>query len=312
MKIGIPQALYFFKYGRVWENFFKRLGCEVILSPPTNKKILTEGVELAVEEVCIPLKVFYGHCRSLIGKCDFVFIPRYISLIKNTYTCPRFLVLPDVTRFTVKNLPILTISIKGKERPGMLQFLLFGIKMRKKASLKDMKNFVNVAKMQRIFNSCQDEEIEEKKKLKDKFSSLLERDNLKVMLVGHPYNLKDNYINKDILEKLKTLDVTVITPDEVPSFLIQKELKELPFIYWSEEQNIAGSAYVGLKDSRINGLIIVSSFGCGPDSLVAEQIVRDAQKFSKPVIHLFFDENTTDINIQTRLEAFVDMLRRKK
>ena len=93
----------------------------------------TEGVELAVEEVCIPLKVFYGHCRSLIGKCDFVFIPRYISLIKNTYTCPRFLVLPDVTRFTVKNLPILTISIKGKERPGMLQFLLLGIKMRKKA-----------------------------------------------------------------------------------------------------------------------------------------------------------------------------------
>jgi len=310
LKIGIPRALYFFKYGSIWEGFFKKLGCEVIISPPTNRKILEEGVSLGVEEACIPLKVFYGHCNALRDKCDFVFIPRYISLIKNTYTCPKFLVLPDVTKFIVPDLPILTTSIKRKKAPGIFQLFLLGMKMRKKTSWLEGKKFFNGIKMHRILKLIQEEE-EKRRKSKTFFYSLLNISQPLVMVVGHPYNLQDPYINRNLLEKLGSLGTEVITPEEIPSDLIQHQLEGLPFLYWSEERDIAGSAYLGLKDPYIQGVILVSSFGCGPDSLVAEQIVRDAREFGKPVMQLFLDENTSDVNIQTRLEAFVDMIERR-
>ncbi|MBC7190474.1 hypothetical protein H5U35_09805, partial [Candidatus Aerophobetes bacterium] len=56
-------------------------------------------------------------------------------------------------------------------------------------------------------------------------------------------------------------------------------------------------------------IILVSSFGCGPDSLVVEQIIQDAKKYRKPVMQILLDENTSKINIQTRIEAFIDMIR---
>jgi len=310
VKIGIPRALYFFKYGGIWEEFFKKLNCEVIISPPTNKEILTTGVSLAVEEVCIPLKVFYGHCKKLEGKCDFVFIPRYISLIRGTYTCPKFLVLPDVTRFLLPDLPILTICIKGKPQPGIFQFLLLNMRMYRKISWVEGKNLFNVKKMRSVFRLIQEKE-ERKKSDQTLYLSLLGQRGLKVMVVGHPYNLRDTYVSQDLLGKLKSLGVTVITPEQIPPNLIHHQLKSLPFIYWSEEWDIAGSAYLALKEPRIRGIILVSSFGCGPDSLITEQIVRDARKSGKPVMQLFLDENTSDVNIQTRLEAFLDMLERK-
>lgn len=310
MRIGIPRALYFFKYGDIWESFFKEVGCETIISPPTNKKMLTQGVDLAVEEVCIPLKTFYGHCLNLKNRCDFVFIPRYISFTRDTFTCPKFLVLPDITRFTIPELPILTTSIKRKDRPGLFQLLLLGMRMRRKTSLIEGIKFLNVKKMRRNLKLIQNETNKEQRE--DRFHSLLKEGKPKIMLIGHPYNLNDTYVSRDIEKKLENIGATVITPEDVPSSLIEQELAELPFIYWSEEHDIAGTAYLGLKDSRIQGIILVSSFGCGPDSLITEQIIRDARRFGKPAIQLFLDENISDVNIQTRIEAFLDMLQRQK
>ena len=51
---------------------------------------------------------------------------------------------------------------------------------------------------------------------------------------------------------------------------------------------------------------------CGPDSLMVERISRRAKQFSKPVLHLTVDEQTGEAGFITRLEAFVDMLFRKK
>lgn len=314
MKIGIPRALYFFKYGSLWEQFFKKLGCQLVISPPTNKKILTNGVDIAVEEACIPLKVFYGHCKSLKGKCDFVFIPRYISVMPGTYTCPKFLVLPDVARFLLPDLPILTVSIKGKKQPGMLQLTLLGVRIVRKMGkrcLSECGSFFNIVRMYRLLRVIQKKE-EEKRDSERNFHFLLNKDNLKIMVVGHPYNLKDPYVNRDLLEKLAGMGATVFTSSQVPLSLIRQELEGLPFIYWSEEQEIAGSAYFALREPRIQGIVLVSSFGCGPDSLITEQIIKDGRKFSKPLMQVLLDENISDVNIQTRLEAFLDMLERRK
>ena len=56
----------------------------------------------------------------------------------------------------------------------------------------------------------------------------------------------------------------------------------------------------------------MNSFGCGPDSLMIERITRRSKQFNKPLLNLTIDEHTGEAGFITRLEAFVDMLYRKK
>ena len=65
MVIGIPRALMYHYYYPAWQAFFRELGQVVLLSPETNKEILDQGVKAAVDDICLPFKVYYGHVLSL-------------------------------------------------------------------------------------------------------------------------------------------------------------------------------------------------------------------------------------------------------
>jgi len=83
-------------------------------------------------------------------------------------------------------------------------------------------------------------------------------------------------------------------------------------MYWANELEMNGTAGHYLKDNKIDGVITLNSFGCGPDSLMVEKISRKAKEFGKPLLILTIDEHTGEAGFITRLEAFVDMLYRKK
>lgn len=100
--VGIPKGLFYFEHHVLWENFFCNLGCNVKVSDDTNKEILDWGVKHCSNETCLPVKVFHGHAYSLKDKVDYIFIPRYTSVDKNEYTCPKFCGLPDMTLLNLK------------------------------------------------------------------------------------------------------------------------------------------------------------------------------------------------------------------
>ena len=82
LKIGIPRALLYHKYHKLWQSFFEELGCQTVVSPQTNKKILEKGANLAIDESCLSLKIFLGHVDYLKDKADYIFIPHIVSLHK--------------------------------------------------------------------------------------------------------------------------------------------------------------------------------------------------------------------------------------
>ncbi len=95
--IGIPRGMFYYDYYILWEEFFKNLNTKVVISPPkTNKDILNRGISTCVDEACLPVKVFHGHVNYLKDKVDYIFIPKFISLYKREYCCPKHLGLPDM------------------------------------------------------------------------------------------------------------------------------------------------------------------------------------------------------------------------
>ncbi len=89
-------------YGK---NFFKSLNGEILISPNTNKEILDRGISTCVDEACLPVKVFHGHVDYLKDKVDYLFIPKFISIYKMEYCCPKHLGLTDMVRHSIENLP---------------------------------------------------------------------------------------------------------------------------------------------------------------------------------------------------------------
>ena len=83
-------------------------------------------------------------------------------------------------------------------------------------------------------------------------------------------------------------------------------------LYWANENEMTGAAGYFMKTDKVDGIITITAFGCGPDSLMIERITRYAKRLKKPLLNLTIDEHTGEAGFVTRLEAFTDMLFRKK
>ena len=82
--------------------------------------------------------------------------------------------------------------------------------------------------------------------------------------------------------------------------------------YWANELELTGTAAYYLLNNKVDGIIALSAFGCGPDSLMVDEMMYHCKETGMPLIHLTIDEHTGEAGFVTRLEAFVDMMMRKK
>jgi predicted nucleotide-binding protein (sugar kinase/HSP70/actin superfamily) len=132
-----------------------------------------------------------------------------------------------------------------------------------------------------------------------------------VALIGHAYNIYDRFVNMDLIRKLHTLGIGVITHECVAEADIQNRMTALskpPFWYFA--QRYYGAALHLLMSGRVDGIIYVSAFGCGVDAVV-ETLIRDAAG-GVAMMTLKLDEHTGAAGFDTRLEAFADMLQRRE
>ena len=122
-RVGIPRTLAYYTYYPFWQALLTGLGATCVVSRPTTKATLDTGIEAAVSEACVPIKLFFGHVQELIdewraGRIDMLFVPRLVSWDKKTVFCPKFLGLPDMVRCTWRELPpLIAPRIDRRKRP---------------------------------------------------------------------------------------------------------------------------------------------------------------------------------------------------
>ena len=307
MTIGIPRALFYWKEpfstgahgGYFWKTFFENLGVEVILSPETNKEIVGKGVKVSDPESCFATKVFFGHILWLEGKADFIFVPRLKTNEEKLEYCPKFFGLPDLAKILVKT-PILTETfdcIKEKTEKSLKKL---GKKLNKDKIVTEKAIRVTFLKEKGL-----------KKKQKQDFFKKIKSEKQKIVLISHPYNLYDDYVNVGIKKKLEKLDAEVIFIDEIPINKLQTTNYKLqtgyPEFHWEFGKEIMEKIKEILK-YPISGAVEVSSFLCGCDAVLKEFVEKAFKKNKIPFLYLIIDENTADAGLQTRLEAFIDTI----
>lgn len=127
----------------------------------------------------------------------------------------------------------------------------------------------------------------------------------KILLAGHSYVLEDAYIGKAVTDFLKKLGVVVIRADLADRGEALKHSDRLsPTLKWEMNREIAGS--IVMNRDKVDGIILVSAFPCGPDSMVNDMIMRRVKGI--PILNLVLDGQNGTAGVETRLESFVDII----
>ena len=100
------------------EEFFDELDIEYITSPDTDMDIFQTGSNFAVDESCLPLKVFLGHVEYLLGRCDAILIGRIGTFGFYDRMCTRYQSTIDLVynTFRDENIKILPFNIDYSTR----------------------------------------------------------------------------------------------------------------------------------------------------------------------------------------------------
>lgn len=308
-KIGIPRSLFYYKFIPFWAGFFSGLGAEVVVSGPTNKLILDNGVKSCVDEACLPVKLYFGHVLELKDKADFILVPRFTSISRKEYVCPEFGGLPDVIRHSLKGLPPLItteINLRRSGKGGIDAAIEMAAEIgvdRKKAATA-YKQALEVQREKGGSFAMDDYFGNEAKEPSPRSTQL------QVAVIGHPYNIYDRYISMDLLGKLKKYGIGIKTIEMVEENEINKQAAYLKKpMFWYYGRAAYGAAVHLASSGEIDGMICVTSFGCGVDSFVNDLIERRIRKeYRIPLIIMTIDEHSGEAGFNTRLEAFVDML----
>jgi len=156
------------------------------------------------------------------------------------------------------------------------------------------------------------------------------KDIIKVAFTGDLFKVHEPFFHFDTIRKLNQLGVEVKQPEsfslmfigtnKIPSrsnytrqfkYYVQKSkkyLRSLPASYF----DLGIGEVIDELDNGAEGIIHFQSFGCMPDIMFKPILDRIGKDYNVPVLHFMRDTHASDAAYQTRLEAFVDLIKRKK
>lgn len=316
-RIGMPRALLHHRYGTLWTTFFEELGCEPVLSGPTDRDVVARGDALSNDECCLASKIYLGHVASLADAgCDAVFVPSIANVGRRRGFCTKFQALPDLVANTFADARLNVVSClvnEVEERVGMKDALIGLAAAERLGSSREAKRAWKAA--------SRAQEQAERSALLGQTRALAQLDAaraaarrpedapLGILLAAHPYIAHDAFMGGALVDMLERMNAVVLFADQADrerSLKASFEFSEtLP---WIVSRELVG-AITQLHD-QVDGIVLVSAFPCGPDSMTDDAIVRCIQ--GRPVLNLTIDAQSGTAGLETRVESFVDILRYQK
>jgi predicted CoA-substrate-specific enzyme activase len=303
--IGMQRALYGHHTAILWAHFFDRLGYRLVLTPPTSTRISSMGVEKAVEGVCYPVKVSYGHIELLAGKTRYLFLPSLIKMptpkpSETGFYCPMVQSNSYMVRmaYGLDRASLLNPVIHLKHDPETLAVEIYRqmgatLGLSKK---RIKKSLYHAIERQRQFAADMHQQGGKILRKLDSAEPIM-------VVSGRPYNLYDDRLNLRLGQNLARLGIAALPMDFIDSSAV--DLTEFPSMFWGLGAQILKTAKIVSENSNYFGLHL-TNFGCGADSFIEhfyKSIMGD-----KAYLILELDEHSAAAGVMTRLEAYKNVI----
>jgi predicted nucleotide-binding protein (sugar kinase/HSP70/actin superfamily) len=352
MKVTFPR---WGPYSIVFQRFIENLGLEVIPPEPTTDKTISDGVRIAPQLYCFPLKVNLGNYLSAIRRgADTIF------MFENIYGICRFRyywivqqkVLSDglfenksnarirVINFNIKNFFREMRNLGGSERvtlPKIIEAFRFASpqvvlieELQKKAAYIRPRE-IHQGETDKIVDEILKrldnvKELTELKAIQEHAKEMLSRIPIykdkpvpRISLLGEIYTVVDNAVNFDIEKKLGGLGIEVHRGLSLSHFIqhglfpwMKLSLKRKVAPYLQHTVGGHGREAIGEMVDAVNdgfdGAVQLAPFGCMPETTVRPILEHIHLDTGIPFLSLSFDEQIGEAGVNTRLEAFADVV----
>ena len=305
--VGIPRALLYFRYKTMWRTFFEELGRTVVVSNKSDRSTLEAGAHLSIDECCLASKLYMGHVASLLGKCDAIFAPSIDNLGNFKGFCTKFQALPDLVAntFIAQRPRIISCEIDRADSHIKEQEAYIDLGQKLGATRKESKKAYAAAV--RAQANSDEKRARKQEDLLKRVSKMPEgKRPLRILLAAHPYVIHDDFVGSPLVDMLKEMGTCVLFADRHNhEKALEKSFEFSDTLPWIVNREIIGTI-LDLYD-QIDGIVLVSAFPCGPDSMTNDALMRCIK--GKPILSLTVDAQSGTAGLETRLESFVDILR---
>lgn len=299
--VGIPKSFSVHTMYPLYSWFFNHLGIKTHLST----EITHEGLARVESSYCFPAEIAHGAVQDIIDKeCDYILVPHYRDMESKEQEvhanfCPITQALPYYIKKAFPEIPEekflpLVVTFKFGEEKALEYFIKLGQQLSiGEVEIRKAFKFA-LGKQQDYFRKAMalgQRALEETKK----------EDRAVIALLGRPYNAFTAEANMGIPRKFSSRGYSIIPFDILP---VEDE-KIFSNMYWYYGQ-LDMKATVMLKDIDNVFITYITNFSCAPDSFILHYIKWIMG--TKPFLILELDSHSADAGIDTRVEAFLDII----
>ncbi len=305
--IGIPRCLNMYEEYPFWHTLFTRCGLEVVLSDPSSFADYEQSAKLVMSDnICFPAKLSHSHIRNLIEKgVNHIFMPfvvyEKLEGGQNSYNCPVVSGYSEVVKSVQGgDIPIDSPAINFKDRK-----LLF------RQCVDYLSHFgIGIATVRKAFAEAVKEFDAFGRELMDYNRKVFHDNNgrrLAVLLAGRPYHA-DLLIQHKLSDMIASLGVDVITEDIMRCD--DTTVKDINFVsQWAYTNRILKAAdWAGQQGPGVQ-FMEMTSFGCGPDAFLTDEIHSHLKRYGKTLTLLKIDDVGNLGSIKLRVRSVIESLK---
>jgi predicted CoA-substrate-specific enzyme activase len=298
--VGVPMAFTVHSLWPFYSWFFHTLGIKI----ETSTRVVPEGIAKQESNYCFPTEIAHGAIQDVLDRgVDFVFLPHFRDMPSteevHACVCPLTQGLPYFARqaFGLADEKILrpVLSMKDGFEASRRAFEQVAEQLGFTREEGSHAYDVGIAQYRRFLDAYRAlgrkllREVEENP------------DRVYIALLGRPYNAFTRDANMGIPRKFTSQGVTIL-----PFDMIYTEEGDIPpNNYWYYgQQNMRAVQQVKRTDNLY--LAWISNFSCAPDSFLLHYVRWLMGQ--KPYLVLEIDSHTADAGLDTRVEAFLDIV----
>lgn len=315
LKIGIPRILGMYEDYPFWHTLFGECGFDVVLSEPSTMRKYERGVNSVMSDnICFPAKLAHSHILDLIERnVDRIFYPFTVYEQRdgrqeaNSFNCPVVTGYAEVLRSAMNpektdGIPIDSPTVTFRDAANL-----------KKCCVEYMRTLgVPEAIVKKAVDRALTVQEDYKARLKTMNLRLWERsrrkNRLTILLAGRPYHT-DPLIQHKLSDMIAGFGVDVISEDIVRDndAVDITQIHSIP--QWSYVNRILKAAQWAAEQGENVHFMQMTSFGCGPDAFLLDEVRAILKRYGKTLTILKIDDVNNIGSLRLRVRSLIESLK---
>ena len=318
LTIGIPRGLGMYEDWPFWRTFFACCGIRTVLSGVSTNRLYEKGVRTIVaDNICFPAKLMHGHVMDLINKgVDRIFYPWVVyeraedEKAKNSFNCPIVSGYSDVLKSSIRpeekyGIPLDAPTISFRDEELLRSSLIEYVGKVLSDQVPSTKEIVNAAVTQAIEAQKEYLEALERRDL-EVLEQAKKEGRMVILLAARPYHI-DPLIQHKIADAIAAMGIDVVT-ENIATHEGQGVYGEINALcQWAYPNRIFKAAhFVGNSDYKGLHMVQLTSFGCGPDAFILDEVRGILGRYGKNLTVLKIDDVNNIGSLRLRVRSLVE------